>query len=89
MDPQTYQRLWTLHLRAARCQDLSAEERALYQGGLKQIQQGKIGANSGAGLRELRAAIAALQAEHAHLFTRSEELDAEIAALEARLDERL
>jgi hypothetical protein len=88
MDPHTYQRWWALHLRTARRENLTAEEKAFYEAGLKQLHQEEVRANRGAGLRELRAATAALQAEHAQLHAQCEKLDAEIMALEATLDER-
>ncbi len=87
MDPHTYQRWWALHLRAARCEDLTAVERAFYEAALKQLQQEEVLEDHSAGLRDLRVAVAALQGEHAQLHAQREKLDAEIAALEATLDE--
>lgn len=88
MDPHTYQRWWVLHLRAARSENLTAEERALYEAGLKQLQQEEVREGHRAGIRNLRDTVAALQSEHAQLDARRQKLDAEIMALEATLDER-
>ena len=88
MDANTYQRWWAMHLRTARREDLSAEEKAFYEAGLKQLQQEDVIADGGAGLRDLRATTAALQAEHGRLHAQCEKLDAEIVALEAKLDNR-
>ncbi len=74
MDPDTYQRWWALHLRVARGETLSAEERPFYEAGLKQLQQEETLKDPSDSIRELRAGIAALQAEHAQLHAQSEKL---------------
>jgi hypothetical protein len=88
MDPDAYQRWWTLHLRVARNENLTAEEKACYEAGLKQLQQEEVGGNGAARIRELRAAVSALQADYNQLHAKSEKLETEITALEASLDER-
>ena len=53
---------------------------------MRQLHQGETYGASEASLRQTRATIQALEAEHARLQALREQLDAEIAALEAVLD---
>jgi hypothetical protein len=86
MDEPTYQAWWALHLRVARGETLDAEARADYEAGLKQLHQEESLEDGAASLRQARASVQAVEAEHTRLRARREQLDAEIAALEAMLD---
>lgn len=88
MDGARYRTWWVLHLRAARGDRLSAVERAAYEAGLRELQHGEILDGDLAALREARAAVVSLEAEHEQRRKRREELEADIAALEAALGER-
>ena len=88
MDETTFQTWWALHLRAVRGETLNAEERDAYEAGLRQLHEEESIMGDIAALRESRAKVAALKTENAQLHARREELEAEIAALEAALSER-
>ncbi len=85
MDQETYQHWWALHLRVARGEPLTPEERAAYDNGLAELDQRETMPRVGETARAMRATVAALAAEHAVLAARRQELDAEIARLEAAL----
>ena len=84
MEEATYRTWWALHLRAARGESLTGEEREQHEAGLRQLHQGEVLREADA-LRQERAAVKALEEENARLSARREHLEAEIAALEAAL----
>ncbi|MDP6505759.1 MAG: hypothetical protein QF886_19210 [Planctomycetota bacterium] len=87
MDEFTYKRWWPLHLRVARGESLSSEEREMYEAGLEELEQEETLKADFSELKEARAKVAQLKAEQTDLQARREQLDAEIEALEAALDE--
>ena len=84
----TYQTWWALHLRVARNERLNVEEQPVYETGLRQLYQEEILNGDVATLRKARAEVAILEAETSKLHVRRDKLEAEIAALEAVLNER-
>jgi hypothetical protein len=82
MDETLYREWWPLHLRTASGEQLSAEEQARYEAGLHELEASDI-KPSLVGLREARAKLDSLRATHAELVTRGQQLDKEIARLEA------
>ena len=88
MDETTYHTWWALHLRTTRGEHLNSEEQATYEAGLRQLQQEETSDQDIVLLQQTRTTVAALEAEQAHLQARHEQLNAEIAALEAALSER-
>jgi cell division protein FtsB len=88
VDSQAYQQWQFLHQRASLGECLNAAEQAEYEAGCRELDAEEILDGSLARLRELRAAIAKAETEQQGLRERESELDARIAALEARLDER-
>jgi predicted RNase H-like nuclease (RuvC/YqgF family) len=88
MDETTYHTWWALHLRTARGEHLNSEEQTTYEAGLRQLQQEETSNQDIVLLQQTRTTVAALEAEQAHLQARHEQLNAEIAALEAALSER-
>lgn len=85
-DNATDQNWWQLHRRAASGEDLSAEESAVYEAALARLDAGETFPVDLAAMREVRARLAVLDAERARLTRQREALEAEITALEARLD---
>ena len=88
MDETTYHTWWALHLRATRGEHLNSEEQVMYEVGLRQLQQEETSDQDILALQQTRTTVAALEAEQASLYARHEQLNAEIAALEAALSER-
>jgi len=88
MDQTVYQRWWPLHLRAARGEHLSAEERTFYEAGRKQLDQEEVLSQESVAARAAREKLTALEAERVRLQMRRQQLDAEITALEAALNEQ-
>jgi len=86
MDEPAYRAWWALHLRGARGESLDAEERVEYEAGLKQLHQEENYEANTTSLRQARATVHVLEAEFTRLQAQREQLDAEIAALEAVLD---
>ena len=82
MDQSSAQRWWALHLRIARGEALGAEDQRFYQTGLGQLEQEELLQGTRRTVRELRACVTALEAEHAALEARRREVEAEIATLE-------
>ncbi len=74
-----------LHVRVARGEPLTGEERIAYEAGLRSREQDERLAPDIAALREAREALARLASEHGRLVQKRAELDAEIAGLEAAL----
>jgi hypothetical protein len=88
MDTTTYHTWWALHLRTTRGEHLNSEEQATYETGLRQLQQEETADQDILTLQQTRTTFAVLEAEQASLHARHEQLNAEIAALEAALSER-
>ncbi len=78
-----------LHLRKARGESLTDEERAVYEAGLRELEAGESYPRDLEELRRLRAELTRLKVENAELEARSAALDRQIAALEANLDPRV
>lgn len=76
---------WALHLRKARGETLTDEERAAYEKGLRELQRGGMFPGDIETLRQLRAEMTRLKAECAELKALEAELDRQIAELEAKL----
>jgi hypothetical protein len=86
VDQPTYERWWQLHLRIAHGESLTHEEQSSYDAGRRELeQQEQLGETMAA--RELREELVALEAEHADLERRRQQLDSEIADLESRLSD--
>ncbi len=81
-----YEQWWSLHLRVAKGESLSAQEDQAYQTGLSQLdsQQASVEGETILYLRTLRSAIGRASRRHAEMTARSTELDTKIAALESR-----
>lgn len=81
-----YEQWWSLHLRVAKGESLTAEEDQAYQMGLSQLdsEQPSFEGETILYLRTLRAAIGRASSRHAEMTTWSTELDTKIAALESR-----
>lgn len=90
MDETTYQRWWPLHLRTARGEILSDEERSFYENELSRLYQDEQIQLQVAPSRnlQLRERIEALEAERTRLEAKRKQLDEEIAALEAALNQK-
>ena len=88
MDEQAYQYWQGLHQRVVMGETLSAAERAVYEAGCEELDASERLDGNLERLRELRAQIVAAEAEQQRLREHEAELDARIAALEARLDTR-
>lgn len=88
MDEAAYRDWWPLHLRVARGETLTPAEEASYNAGLRQLHQADPPLQDIERLRKARADLPALETEHTDLVERRQRLDAEIAALEAALNER-
>lgn len=89
MDSETMKRWRAYHLRVACGENLNAEEDTFYQAGLRDLEREDtiIPANV-VRLQQTRHALDAAEAEHQQLVTRREQLEREIAALEAALRAR-
>jgi hypothetical protein len=87
MDQAIYERWWPLHLRAARGQSLSNQERAFYDAGVQQFDAEERLTISQTQLQRAREAAAASKAELDGLIARREQLQASLAALEAAIAE--
>jgi hypothetical protein len=83
IDSTTYARWWPLHLQVARGETLAAEDRAFYDHVRLELEREEVigGVNS---VRQVRAAVTALEAERTRLENRRQQLDEEIVRLEAR-----
>ena len=87
MDEATFKSWWSLHLRVARREQLSLDERAHYEAGLRQLHQAEILDGDLGALLQAKASLAAAEAQRAQLQERERVLAEEIATLEAALDE--
>ena len=87
MDKAAYEQWWQIHVRAARGEQLSAEERTLYEAGCQDL-------DSAEQLRlvqdasELRDQLKVMEKERGQLEQRRLALYAEIAALEKQLPQQ-
>jgi len=88
MDEQAYQYWQGLHQRVVMGETLSPAEQAVYEAGCEELDAEEWLDGNLERLRELRAQITAAEAEQQRLRAHGAELDARIAALEARLDTR-
>ena len=88
MDEQEFQNWQILHRRVVAREVLSAAEQAAYDAGCRELDAEERIEGDLEPLRQLRAQIAAAAVEQQQLRRREAELDARIAALEARLDDR-
>lgn len=88
MDEQAYQYWQVLHQRVVQGERLSAAEQTVYEAGCEELDAEERLDGNLERLRQLRAHIAAAEAEQQRLRAQEAELDAHIAALEARLDTR-
>ena len=86
-DEASYRVWWRIHLRAVRGESLDASERARYEAGKERVLQAERLESDIEKLRESRAMLQAMEAEQGRLHKRTHELDVEIAALEAVLDD--
>lgn len=84
MDRTTYQQWWQLHLRVARGDSLSPDEQSSYHAGRRELEREEQLLQT-TEASESRRHLAALEAEHADLERRRQQLDAEIARLESQL----
>lgn len=85
---QQSQQWWALHVRVARGESLAEEERSVYEAGLRQREQEEPLRADISSLQAARSSLAALEIEQTRLRKKRAELDAEIATLEASLNER-
>ena len=88
MDEQAYQHWQVLHRRVIMGEALSGAEQAAYEAGCQELDAEERLDGGLQRLRELRAQITAAETEQQRLRAQEAELDARIAALEARLDTR-
>ena len=78
------QNWWGLHLRVARGERLSEEERSLYDASLRELDNREVLASL-SDARQARAELRDLEAERRRLEERRQQLDAEITTLEGAL----
>ena len=88
MDALEYQNWQALHRRVAAGEALTPDEQRNYEAGCRELDRNESLDGNLAQLRDLRARITEAEAEQRHLREREAELDARIAALEGRLDDR-
>ena len=88
MDEQAYQHWQILHRRVSMGETLSGTEQAAYEAGCQELDAEERLDGGLQRLRELRAQITAAETEQQRLRAQEAELDARIAAFEARLDTR-
>jgi len=87
MEQSPSQRWWALHRRVACGEALDVQEQACYRAGLDQFERDEVLQDAKGTLKDLRARVAALEAEHHALVARRREVEAEIAVLETTLGE--
>ncbi len=86
MDQTTYRQWWQLHLRVARGDSLSPDERSSYHAGRRKLElEERLLETEQA--RQAREHLTALEAERTDLERRRQQLDAEIGRLESQLQE--
>ena len=86
MDEQTYKKWWPLHLRVAKGEKLSGEERTAYEAGLKHLHDSEEIGRNATELSQARTAVQRLTVEQRKLQERQKTLDEQIVALEKVLD---
>src|SRR5262245_16045109 len=87
MDEQSYKTWWQLHLRAAKGEVLTAEEKVAYETGRQQLYaEEKLDSNIDE-LRQIRAEIQALETEREQLLIQRRQLQEKVARLEASLSD--
>ena len=84
VDQTSYHQWCQLHLRAARGESLGPDEQSSYSAGRRELEREEQLLET-TEVRESREQLVALEAGHADLETRRQQLDAEIAELESRL----
>jgi len=85
MDQAAYQHWWQLHIRVARGDGLNASELALYEAGVAELDAEEQAQWEDANierLRQLKAAVDRLEATHAQLQAKNQQLDRRIWTLE-------
>lgn len=84
MDATAQQRWWELHVRGARGEMLTTDERTFYEASLRQLDENeRLGPLQSA--KQARDNLHRLEAERTRLEERRQELDGEIKALESKL----
>jgi hypothetical protein len=86
VDEAEFQRWWEMHLRIARGQLLSPDEKAVYEAGREDLERDEK-LQEVRSTREAREQLQKLEAERGQLEKRRQQLDREIAALEGRLNQ--
>ncbi len=86
MDQTNYQQWWQLHLRVARGDSLSPDEQSSYYAGRRELEREERLLETEQA-RQAREYLAALEAKHADLERRRQQVDAEITRLEAQLED--
>ena len=87
MNDSAYQIWWTLHLRVAKGETLSREERANYETGRQTFREEEKTETSLIQLRQTREEIQKLEAERHRLHAQQQQLRERVMALEAALSE--
>jgi hypothetical protein len=86
LDSADYKKSWQLHVRVARGEQLSPDERVDYESALRNLDAGEsLGALAEA--RQARYDMRSLEVEHSRLENRRRELEQEISNLESKLGE--
>jgi len=88
MEDAAFQIWWSLHVRAARGEELSGKERRAYETGLAELHASETLVADAEAAREARAHLSGLEREHARLAARREALEDEIGTLNAALSAR-
>jgi hypothetical protein len=88
MNASDYKAWWGIHVRVARGERLTAAEQAAYEAGARRLDEAEVIQGDISRLRQTRAAAAAAEAECASLRLRRDDLDRQIAVLEATLSAR-
>lgn len=87
MEQAAYTQWWQLHVRMARGEKLRPDEQLIYEADRRDLEREEHFAEA-IDARAAREHLAKLEAEHAELESRRRQLDAEIMALESRLNEQ-
>ena len=82
MNEATYQTWWQLHLRVAKGEELSGQEREHYLATLKHLEQEEVLQEDTAQIERLQSQLAQAKAEGEHLRTYRLQLEAKLAELE-------
>lgn len=87
MGESAFQTWWELHVRVARGESLTAEERTVYQSQLHDFETDEE-SQLLLGAKHAREDLTALESERSQLEQRRQELDAEIRLLESRMGQQ-